>query len=116
MPIMLLEGYTSFSKLWKQVKKDFATSPLAISKFVIAAIHPLQSNQSPNALKYVISMWSPSNIIRNLWMPYSSGHYHLNTLGNDIQWLIQRNNNRLIFVQVIGSFPNHIHQMVDHCS
>ena len=57
-------------------KKDSATPPLAISEFVIAATQPLQSNQSPNALKYVISMWSPSNIIRNLCVPYCFGYCH----------------------------------------
>ena len=57
-------------------KKDSAKPPLAISEFVIAATQPLQSNQSPNALKYVISMWSPSNIIKNLWVPYCSCYCH----------------------------------------
>ena len=42
----------------------------------LSAIQPLQSNQSPNALKYAILMWRQPNITRNLWMPYSSGHCH----------------------------------------
>ena len=33
----------------------------------------------------------------------------LNTLGNDIHWLVQHSKNKLTFAQVIDSFPNHIH-------
>ena len=65
MHIILLDGHTCFQNL-EPDRRYSATTPLAISKFVIAATQPLQSNQSPNALKYVISMWSPPNIIRNL--------------------------------------------------
>ena len=54
--------------------KDSEKPPLAVSEFKTAATQPLQSNQSPNALKYAISMWSPSNIIKNLQVPYCSGY------------------------------------------
>ena len=63
---MLLDGHTPFFETLEPHKKDFAVPPWAISEFVIAATQPGQSNQSPNALKYAISMWSAPNIIRNL--------------------------------------------------
>ena len=57
-------------------KKDPAIRPWAISEFVIVTTQSLQSNQSFNTLKYAISMWSPLKILRNLRVPYCSGHCH----------------------------------------
>ena len=106
MHIMLLMGIPSF---W-----TFAAKPLTISEFLIVDTQPVQSNRSPNLLKYAISMWSDhykESMDAIMFQPLS-----LNTLANEIQRLIQRNDNRLTFFQVIDSFPNIIHRMFDHWS
>ena len=96
--------------------KDSATPPLAISAFLIAATQPLQSNQSPNSLNYAISMWSPPNITRNLWVPYCSGHCHWIRLAMTyISWCSTATIGWPLFKQ-LTAFPSHIHWMFDNCS
>ena len=72
-------AYLVFETL-KPDKKDPATPPSAISDFVIVATQSLQSNQSFNALKCAMSMWSPLKIIRIVLVTAIEYAWQLHTL------------------------------------